>query len=129
MSSGTFTTPRPMPNLRFSILAGGAVILFALPVFLAAGWRLNGWLLAATLWLAGQAFGVLLARLGARGNLAASGLSGIGMMVRSIAVMLVVFAVAVSDPWVALATALTYALAYTVELGLSLVAYFGNPPR
>lgn len=117
-----------MPDLRSSILAGGAVILLALPVFLAAGWRLNGWLLAATLWLAGQLFGVLLARLAARGSLAASGLSGIGMMLRSIAVGVVILAVAASDPWVGLAAALTYALAYTAELGLSLVTYFGSPP-
>jgi hypothetical protein len=128
MSSGTFTTPRPMPNLRSSILAGGAVILLALPVFLAAGWRLNGWLLAATLWLAGQAFGILLTRLGAMGNLAASGLSGVGMMLRSIAVGVVILAVAASDPWVGLAAALTYALAYTAELALSLALYFGSPP-
>lgn len=128
MSSGTFTTPRPMPNLRLPIVAGSAVIALALPVYLAAGWRLNGWLLAATLWLAGQAFGVVLARLGAMGNLAASGLSGVGMMVRSIAVGVVILAVAASDPWVGLAAALTYALAYTTELGLSLVVYFGRPP-
>jgi hypothetical protein len=128
MSSGTFTTPRPMPNLRSSILAGGVVILLALPVFLAAGWRLNGWLLAATLWLAGQAFGILLTRLGAMGNLAASGLSGVGMMLRSIAVGVVILAVAASDPWVGLAAALTYALAYTAELALSLALYFGSPP-
>jgi hypothetical protein len=128
MISGTFTTPRPMPNLRSSILAGGAVILLALPVFLAAGWRLNGWLLAATLWLAGQAFGILLTRLGAMGNLAASGLSGVGMMLRSIAVGVVILAVAASDPWVGLAAALTYALAYTAELALSLALYFGSPP-
>jgi hypothetical protein len=128
VSSGTFTTPRPMPNLRLPIVAGSAVIALALPVYLAAGWRLNGWLLAATLWLAGQAFGVVLARLGAMGNLAASGLSGVGMMVRSIAVGVVILAVAASDPWVGLAAALTYALAYTTELGLSLVVYFGRPP-
>lgn len=117
-----------MPSLRLSIVAGSAVILFALPVFLVAGWRLNGWLLAATLWLAGKAFGVLLTRLAARGDLAASGLSGIGMMMRSIAVGVVILAVAASDPWVGLAAALTYALAYTAELGLSLALYFGSPP-
>jgi hypothetical protein len=128
MSSGTFTTPRPMPDLRTSIIAGSAVILLALPVFLAAGWRLNGWVLAATLWVAGQAFGVLLVRLAARGSLAASGLSGIGMMVRSIAVGVVILAAAASDPWVGLAAALTYALAYTAELVLSLATYFGSPP-
>ena len=32
---------------------------------------------------------------------------------------------AVSDPHLAVAAALTYALAYTFELGLSLFAYFG----
>lgn len=117
-----------MPSLRLSIFAGSAVILLALPVFLAAGWRLNGWVLAATLWLAGQAFGVLLNHLGAKGNLAASGLSGIGMMMRSIAVGVVILVVAASDPWVGLAAALTYALAYTAELVLSLALYFGSPP-
>ena len=128
MSAGSFTTPRPMPSLRLSIIAGSAVIALALPVFLAAGWRLNGWLLAATLWVAGQVFGVLLNHLGAKDNLAASGLSGIGMMLRSIAIGVVILVVAASDPWVGLATALTYALAYTAELALSLVVYFGSPP-
>lgn len=117
-----------MPDLRLAAVAAGAVIVLALPVYLAAGWRLNGWVLAGTLWLAGQAFGVLLDRLAAMGNLAASGLAALGMMLRSIAVMIVILAVAVSDPSVALAAALTYALAFTVELGLSLVAYFGSPP-
>jgi len=110
------------------VVAGMLVVALALPVFLAAGWRLNGWLLAATLWLAGQAFGILLTRLGAMGNLAASGLSGVGMMLRSIAVGVVILAVAASDPWVGLAAALTYALAYTAELALSLALYFGSPP-
>jgi len=43
-------------------------------------------------------------------------------------VMIVIFVVAVSDPSLALAAALTYAFAYTVELLLSLVSYFGSPP-
>jgi hypothetical protein len=50
------------------------------------------------------------------------------MMTRAIVVMGVIFVVALSDPWVGLAAALTYGLAYTVELILSLVSYFGNPP-
>ena len=52
----------------------------------------------------------------------------VGMMTRAIVVMGVIFVVALSDPWVGLAAALTYGLAYTVELILSLVSYFGNPP-
>jgi hypothetical protein len=128
MSTGSITSPRPAPNVLVPALGGAAVIAAALPVYLVAGWRLGGWLLAAVLWLASQAFGYLLLRLRTRGNLAAAGVAGVGMMTRAIVVMLVAFAVAVSDPWLGLAAALTYAFAYTVELLLSLVSYFGNEP-
>jgi hypothetical protein len=128
MSAGSITSPRPAPNVLVPALGGAAVIAAALPVYLVAGWRLGGWLLAAVLWLASQAFGYLLLRLRTRGNLAAAGVAGVGMMTRAIVVMLVAFAVAVSDPWLGLAAAVTYAFAYTVELLLSLVSYFGNEP-
>jgi hypothetical protein len=126
--STTFTTPRPAPSVLLPVAAGGIATALALPVFLVVDWRLSAWLLAATLWAAGQAFGFLLMRLRSLGNLAASGVAAIGMMIRAVGVMLVLFAVAVSDPSLALAAALTYAFAYTVELLLSLVTYFGNPP-
>jgi hypothetical protein len=126
--STTFTTPRPAPSVLVPVVAGGIAIALALPVFLVVDWRLSAWLLAATLWAAGQAFGFLLVRLRSVGNLAASGVAAIGMIIRAVGVMLVLFAVAVSDPSLALAAALTYAFAYTVELLLSLVTYFGNPP-
>jgi hypothetical protein len=128
MSTGSITSPRPAPSVLVPALGGAAAIVAALPVYLVAGWRLGGWVLAATLWLASQAFGYLLLRLRTRGNLAAAGVAGVGMMTRAIAVMLVAFAVAVSNPWLGLAAALTYAFAYTLELLLSLVAYFGNEP-
>jgi hypothetical protein len=128
MSAGSFTSPRPAPSVLVPAIGGAAAIAAALPVYLVAGWRLGGWLLAATLWLASQAFGYLLLRLRTQGNLAAAGVAGVGMMTRAIAVMLVAFVVAISDPWLGLATALTYGFAYTVELLLSLVSYFGNPP-
>jgi hypothetical protein len=126
--STTFTTPRPSPSVLLPVIAGTAAIALALPVFLVAGWRLSGWALGATLWVGSQAFGYLLLRLRSVGNLAASGVAGVGMMIRAVAVMVVVFAVAVSDPRLGLAVALTYAFGYTVELLLSLVSYFGNPP-
>ena len=128
MSARPFTSPRPAPNALVPVIGGAAAIVAALPIYLVAGWRLGGWLLAATLWLASQAFGYLLLRLRTQGNLAASGVAGVGMMARAIAVMLVAFAVAISDPWLGLAAALTYAFAYSVELLLSLVSYFGNEP-
>ncbi len=128
MSAPTFTAPRPMPSILIPIVAGSLVIALALPIYLVAGWRLGGWAIAATLWVGSQLFSFLLVRLRAKGNLVASGAAAFGMMFRAIAVMVVILAVAVSDPHLGLAAAITYALAYTLELGLSLVAYFGNPP-
>ena len=97
--------------------------------FPAAGLAHQGWALGAFLWAASQAFGLLLHRLHSRtDNLAAAGVAAFGMMFRAIAVMVVVFAAAVSDPWLGVAAALVYALGFTAELGLSLVAYYTGPP-
>jgi len=120
-------TPRPLPATRLPTVAAGAAVALALPVFLAAGWRVSGWVLGAVLWLAAQAFALVLERLpiGAD-NLAGSGVRGIGMMFRAIAVMVVVIAVAASDASLGLAAAGVYAVGYTIELALSLVTYFGG---
>ena len=131
MRAGAFSTPRPLPPRGLSIVAGGAVIALALPVFILADWPLQGWALGAVLWLAAQALALLMARLrlGAD-NLAASGVVGIGMSFRAIAVMVVVIAVAAADANLGLAAGLLYALAYTLELAVSLVTYFsGSPAR
>jgi hypothetical protein len=104
------------------------VIALALPVFLIAGWRVSGWALGAVLWIGSEVFGALLSRLqGRTGNLAAAGVVAFGMLFRAIAVMVVVFAVAVSDKWLGLAAALTYAAGYSANLGLQLVAYYTGP--
>jgi hypothetical protein len=122
-------TPRPLPSTRLPALAGGAAVALALPVFVAAGWRLSGWVLGAILWAAAQGLGLLLARLPiGPSNLAGSGVQGIGMMFRAAAVMVVVIAVAVSDANLALAAAGVYALGYTLELALSLLTYFSGEP-
>jgi hypothetical protein len=128
-AAGVFSTPRPMPPRLLPVVAGGAVIALALPVFALAGWPLQGWALAAVLWVAAQGLGLLLTRLrlGAD-NLAASGLMGIVMSFRPIAVMVVVIAVAASDAELGLAAGLLYAFAYTLELAVSLVLYFGGSP-
>lgn len=123
-----WATPRPIPSRLVPIAAGAAVVALALPVFAVAGWPLRGWALGAILWVGAQALGLLLSRLqlGAD-NLAASGVRGVGMMFRPVAVMVVVIAVAASDPEVGVAAGLLYALAYSLELGLSLLTYFGSP--
>jgi hypothetical protein len=124
-----WTQPRQAPQTTLPSIAGTAVVALALPVFLLAGWSVRGWALGAVLWVASLAFGLLLHRLHTRtGNLAAAGVAAFGMMFRAIAVMVVAFAAAVSDPWLGVAAALVYALGYTAELGLSLIAYYTGPP-
>jgi hypothetical protein len=125
-----FETPRPVPNRFAPVLAGASVIVLALPVFVVAGFPLAGWALGATLWIAAQLLGLVLTRLrlGA-GNLAHSGVVGIGMSFRAVAVMAVAIAVATVDARVGVAAALLYALAYTLELLVSLALYFGSPAR
>jgi hypothetical protein len=125
-----FSTPRPEPTRLLPILAGAGVIVIALPIFVAAGWPLAGWTIAAVLWAAGELLTVLLTRLrlGAD-NLAASSVVGIGMTFRAVAIGAVLIAVAASDTRLGLSAALLYAIAYTVELGVSLAVYFGSEAR
>ena len=121
-----FATPRAEPGRLVPALAGSAVIVFALPIFAVAGWPIEGWLLAATLWVAGQLFAWLLTRLPlGTGNLAAAGMRGIGTSFRAMAVGIPLVVVTTSDERVGLAAAVVYVFAFTVELAVSLVAYFG----
>ena len=123
-----WTDPRTAPPALLPAVAGAIVVLLALPIFLIAGWRVEGWALGAVLWFGSEAFGAVLTRLRTRtGNLAAAGVAAFGMLFRAIAVMVVVFAVAVSDKWLGLAAALTYAAGYSATFGLSLIAYYSGP--
>jgi len=124
----TWTEPRTAPPTLLPAIAGAIVVLIALPIFLILGWRIEGWAIGAVLWFGSEAFGMILTRLQARtGNLAAAGVVAFGMLFRAIAVMVVVFAVAVSDKWLGLAAALVYAAGYSAQLGLQLVAYYSGP--
>ena len=120
------STPRPIPNRIWPAVAAAIFIALALPVYLVAGWPLSGWVLAAVLWILGEALAFALARLPVGlDNLAASGMVAIGMTVRVIGVMVVLIAVTVADKRLGIAAALLYIAAYTVELMTSLVSYFG----
>ena len=128
--AGIFSTPRPLPNQTLPLLAGASVVLVALPVFLAAGWRLSGWLIGGVLWGASRLLAALLTHLqGRAGNLAAGGVVGFGMTFRALAVLVVVVALAATDARLALAAMLVYALAYTLELGVALALYFSGESR
>jgi len=124
---GIFTTPRPVPGRLVPAAAGALVVVLGLPVFLAAGWPLAAWGLTAVLWAAGEAFYVALGRLplGAD-NLASSGVAGVGMTLRGIAIMVVLIAVTVADRDVGIPAVGLYVVAYTVELGVSLASYFAG---
>ena len=125
-----FETPRPMPGRLVPALAGTGVVVLALPVFVAAGWPLRGWVLATTLWVAAELFALLLTRLPlGTGNLAAAGMRGIGTSFRAILIGIPLVAVTVADERVGLAAAVVYGLAFTVELAVSLVEYFGEEAR
>jgi len=126
---GILGAPRPVPRTWVGPLAGALVIALALPLFLLAGWRMSGWAIAAVLWVGVQAFGLLLARVKpAPDQLAASGALAFGMMLRLLAVLAVLLAVAASDRKLGLAAALVYGAAYTAELGLSLMGYYNQEP-
>ena len=130
MSAGIFSTPRPLPSRLAPAIAGGSVILLALPVFAVAGWPLSGWALAAVLWGAAEAFAFVLARLpGGADNLAAAGMRGIGTTSRALLVGVPLVAVTVADERVGIAAACLYALAFTVELGVGLAQYFAGEAK
>ena len=130
MPSALFSTPRPEPNHVMPALGSGLIILFALPVFLLVGWPLAGWGIAAVLWVAVHAIDVVLHRTrGNTGSLAASGVQAFGLFFKSIGLLVVLVAALAASPHLAIAAGVTYALAYTFELGLSLVGYFGAAAR
>ena len=125
MIADLYTTPRRVPGRLAPMLAGTGLILLVLPVFAIAGWPLKGWALAAVLWAGAQALAYLLTRLpGDEGNLAAAGVRGIGMGFRAFIVGIPLVAVTVADSRVGVSAAVLYALAYTLELAVSLVTFF-----
>jgi hypothetical protein len=125
--SALFSTPRPVPGRLLPALGGLFVVALALPVFLLAGWPLAGWGLAAVLWVAVQGLELLLERIKARtSNLAASGVQAFGLFLKAIGLLVVLLAAAATNRGLALGAVAVYGLAYTFQLGLSLVTYFGE---
>jgi hypothetical protein len=130
MSAGIFSTPRPLPSKLAPAIAGGSVIVLALPVFVVAGWPLAAWALAAVLWAAAEAFAFVLTRLpDGADNLAAAGMRGIGTTSRALLVGVPLVAVTVEDEPIGIAAAGLYALAFTVELGVGLAQYFAGEAK
>ena len=124
-----FSTSRSEPGHLLPAVGGTLVLALALPIVALLGWSIAGWGLAVALWLGLHALDYVLARARTKTGPASSGMQAFGLFFKLIALLVVLFAALAADKDVALAAALTYGLAYTFELGLSLVAYFGAPPR
>jgi hypothetical protein len=126
MPAGIFATPRPIPGRLMPALGALVVLLLALPIFLLAGWPVAGWGLGALLWAGLEALDLVLTRLrGKTGNVAASAVLAFGLSFKALVVLAVLVAAAATRPHFAAAAAIVYVLAYTFQLGLSLITYFG----
>jgi hypothetical protein len=109
------------------MLAGAAVVVLALPVFLVAGFPLGGWALAAVLWAAGEVLAVWLGRLpSGADHLGSSGIVALAHSFRGIGVIIVLAAVTVANRDVGIAALAVYAFAYSLSLGVSLAEYFSG---
>jgi hypothetical protein len=106
------------------------VVVLALPVFLAGGFPLGGWALAAVLWGAGELLGLWLSRMPTGADhLRTSGLVAIAMAFRGIGVMVALLVVTIANKDLGIAAVVVYALAYSLSLAVSLIEYFSAEPH
>jgi hypothetical protein len=124
-----FSTRRAEPDHLLPAAGGTVVIALLLPVVALLGWSIAGWGLAALLWLGTHALDLMVVRARSKpgGGVANSGIQAFALLFKLIALLVVLFAALAANRDLALTTALTYGLAYTFELGLSLASYFGTP--
>ncbi len=128
MLATLFSTRRAEPDHLLPAAGGTVVLALLLPVVALLGWSIAGWALAAVLWLGLHGLDLLVVRARSKpGGAASSGLQAFTLFFKLIALLIVLFAALAADRNLALTTALTYGLAYTFELGLSLASYFGTP--
>jgi hypothetical protein len=128
MLGALFSNPRSEPDHLLPAAGGTIVLAILLPVIALVGWSIAGWGLAALLWLGLHGLDLLVARARSKpGGTANTGIQAFALFFKLIALLVVLFAALAADRNVALTAALTYGLAYTFELGLSLATYFGTP--
>ena len=114
-------TPRPMPSRTLPIVAALGALAIALPIFLLADWPVAAWGIAALLYAGLLGLGLVFERVG-------SAAARFWMVARVLVVMAVLIALLGTDVERAIAAAVVYAAAYTLELVVSLLLYFGQEP-
>ena len=120
---------RPLPSRKLPALAAALVFVLALPFFLIAGWPVVAWALALALWAGVEGLNLVAASLASRdASLRAAAVAGVVRMFRLFLIAITLAAVVKLDRDLVLPLIVVFALAYTLELGLSLVTYFGNEP-
>lgn len=127
MLAGLFSPRRSEPDHLLPAAGGTVVLALLLPVVALVGWSIAGWALAALLWLGLHVLDLFVVRARSKpgGSPASSGIQAFALLFKLIALLVVLFAALAANRDLALTTALTYGLAYTFELGLSLASYFG----
>ena len=116
-----FATPRPMPSRTLPIAAALGALALALPIFLLAGWPVSAWAIAAVLYVGLRGLGLVFDRAGTAAG-------RFWMVARVLVVTAVLLALLGTDVDRAVAAAVVYAAAYTLELLVSLLLYFGQEP-
>jgi hypothetical protein len=129
MLGSLFSVRRSEPDHLLPATGGTLVVALMLPLVALVGWSIAGWALAALLWLGLHVLDLFVVRARSKpgGGPASSGIQAFALFFKLIALLIVLLAALAANRDVALATLLTYGLAYTFELGLSLVNYFGAP--
>jgi len=103
------------------VVAALGVLALALPIFLLAEWPLDAWGIGALLYAGLRGLGLVFDRVG-------TAAARFWMVARVLAVTAVFIALLATDVERAVAAALVYAAAYTLELAVSLLLYFGQEP-
>ena len=118
-----FLTPRPMPERRLPVVAGGLVVALALPIFLIAGWPMAGYAAGAAAWLAQRALQLFLNHKAAHEDdlRKVAGITVGSMIGRGWLVALTIFAAGLEDNDAGLAAAVLVIVLFTAYFTVSMI--------
>lgn len=117
------TTAPSFQKLAFHNL-DAIVALLALPLFLAAGWPLEGWFWAVGLWAVNRFLQALVERRAAQMTaLRAVGTMGASMLLRPWIGMLILFLITHGDTALAVSSVLLFMVLVTIDIGTRILTH------